>query len=214
MTSRFCDVSTLTITSHICDVNGFGEICSHLREVVPCTPDNLSGLMPSERSLPMKKKETSSLAKKLKKLRDEQHLTQKEVADKARITESAYRAYELGDRNPKPDILDRIAKALEVRPEYLSAPTFRNRREFAYAILENEDVFGYTVRDIDGVPAIVKGYGNAVDFFAEFVRDWEEMRAKLDAHEVTQEEYEDWKRTWDNSAWVKTDDGKSPYTGK
>lgn len=51
----------------------------------------------------MKKKEVPSLAKKLKKLRDELHLTQKEVADKARITESAYRAYELGDRNPKPD---------------------------------------------------------------------------------------------------------------
>ena len=40
----------------------------------------------------MKKKEVPSLAKKLKKLRDELHLTQKEVADKARITESAYRA--------------------------------------------------------------------------------------------------------------------------
>ena len=150
----------------------------------------------------MKKKETPSLAKKLKKLRDE-------LADKAKITESAYRAYELGDRNPKPDILDRIAKALGVRPEYLSAPTFRNRREFAYAILENEDAFGYTVREIDGVPAIVKGYGNA-----EFVREWEQMRAKLDSHEITQEEYEDWKRTWDNGTWAMTDDGKSPYTGK
>lgn len=38
----------------------------------------------------MQKKETSSLAKKLKKLRDGLSLTQKEVADKAHITESAY----------------------------------------------------------------------------------------------------------------------------
>lgn len=70
----------------------------------------------------MKKKSVPALVKKLKKLRDELHLTQKEVADKARTTESAYRAYGLDDRNPKPDILDRIAKALGVRPEYLSAP--------------------------------------------------------------------------------------------
>lgn len=161
----------------------------------------------------MKKKDVPSLAKKLKKLRDGLHLTQKEVADKACITESAYRAYELGDRNPKPEILDRIAKALGVRPEYLSAPTFKNRREFAYAILENEDSFGYTVREIDGVPAIVKGYGSAMNFFAEFVRNWEEMREKFDSHEISKEEYEDWKRTWDNGTWVKTDNGKSPYTG-
>lgn len=162
----------------------------------------------------MKKKEVPSLAKKLKKLRDELHLTQKEVADKARITESAYRAYELGDRNPKPDILDRIAKALGVRPEYLSAPTFRNRREFAYAILENEDAFGYTVRDIEGIPAIVMGHGSAMDFFAELLRDWEEMREKLDNHEISKEEYEGWKRTWGNSAWARADGGKNSYTGK
>lgn len=162
----------------------------------------------------MKIKEVPSLAKRLKSLRNELHLTQKEVADKAKITESAYRAYELGDRNPKPEILDKIAKVLGVRPESLSAPTFRNGREFAYAILENEDAFGYIVRDIDGVPAIVKGYGNATDFFAEYVRDWEEARKKLDDHEITQEEYEKWKRTWDSGTWAKTDDHKSPYTGK
>ncbi len=38
----------------------------------------------------MKKKSIPALAKKLKKLRDELHLTQKEVANKAHITESAY----------------------------------------------------------------------------------------------------------------------------
>lgn len=160
------------------------------------------------------KKKAPSFAKKLRKLRDELHLAQKEMADKARIMESAYRAFEPGDCNPKPEILGRIAKALGVRLECLSAPTFRNHREFAYAILENEDSFGYTVRDIDGVPAIVKGYGSAMDFFAEFVRDWEEMREKLDKHEISKEEYEEWKRTWDNGTWVKADDGKSPYTGK
>lgn len=79
----------------------------------------------------MKKKEVPSLAKKLRALRDELRFTQKEAADKASITESAYRAYELSDRNPKLAILDRIVKALGVRPEYLSAPRFRNRREFA-----------------------------------------------------------------------------------
>ena len=36
----------------------------------------------------MKKKEVPSLAKKLKKLRDELHLTQKEVADQLGISQS------------------------------------------------------------------------------------------------------------------------------
>ena len=144
----------------------------------------------------MKKEDAPSLLMKLRKLRDELRFTQKEAADKAHITESAYRSYELGKRSPKPEILDGTAKAPGVRPEYLSSPTFRNHREFACAILENEEVFGYAVREIDGTPAIVKGYGSAMNFFAEFVRDWEQMREKLDNNKVTQEEYETWKRTW------------------
>lgn len=162
----------------------------------------------------MKKYETSRLARKLKDLRDGLHLTQKEVADKARISESAYRAYELGDRNPKADVLDRIAKALGVRPEYLSAPAFKNRQEFAYALLENEDAFGYTVIDINGKPVIATGNGSCASFFSEFIHAWDEMRKKLDAHEITPEEYDEWKRTWDNSTWINTKDGKNPYTGK
>lgn len=74
----------------------------------------------------MKKKYVSAFVKKLKNLSGELRLTQKEVADKAHITESAYRAYELGGHNPKPDILDGIAKVLGACPEYLSSPTFRN----------------------------------------------------------------------------------------
>lgn len=161
----------------------------------------------------MKKKSIPALAKKLKELRKKLNLTQKEVAAKAHITESAYRAYELGDRNPKPGILDRIAKVLGVRPEYLSAPAFKNRREFAYALLENEDIFGYTVRDIDGTTAIVTGYSPDMSSFTEFIQEWGSMRKKLDDREITKDEYEGWKRTWDNSTWDKTIDSISPYTG-
>ena len=96
----------------------------------------------------------------------------------------------------------------------MSASAFRNRREFAYALLENEDIFGYMVQDIDGTAVIVTGYGSAINFFAEFIYDWEEMREKLDNHEITKEEYEDWKCAWDNETWIKSDDGKSPYAGK
>lgn len=35
-----------------------------------------------------------------------------------------------------------------------------------------------------------------MNFFAEFIHDWEEMRKKLDDHIITKEEYEEWKRTW------------------
>lgn len=75
-------------------------------------------------------------------------LITKKVVDKACITESVYRAYELGDRNPKPEILDRIVKVLGVRPEYLSAPAFRNRCEFALLSIMEKNAGSAPLRQI------------------------------------------------------------------
>lgn len=147
-------------------------------------------------------------------MREKLHLTQKEVADKARIAESAYHAYERSDRNPKLEILGRIAKALGVRSECLSAPTFNNHYEFAYALLENEDTFGYTIREIEGAPAIATGHEPGINFFVEFINDWIETHKKLESREISQEEYKKWKHTWNNNTYIIADDSKSLYKRK
>lgn len=61
-------------------------------------------------------------SRKIKKLREKRQLTQKQLAELSGISESALRSYELGDRKPKKEVLEHIAKALRVRPEYLSTP--------------------------------------------------------------------------------------------
>lgn len=57
----------------------------------------------------------------------------------------------------------------------------------------HKDVFSYTVCDTDGAAAIATGHGPAMDFFADFIHDWEDMRKKLDNHEITKNKYENWK---------------------
>lgn len=156
--------------------------------------------------------ESSRFARTIRRLRGKRGLTQKQVADFAGISETAYRSYELGARKAKPEISERIAKTLKVRPEYLSSPEFGPYMEFYYAILENEDTLGYTVTKINGQPAIVAKPG-ASSFFA-LLSNWNEMKEKLEAKEITREEYEDFKETYDGGTWMNTPDGKSPWTGK
>ena len=79
--------------------------------------------------------ESSRFARTIRRLRGKRGLTQKQVADFAGISETAYRSYELGARKAKPEISERIAKTLKVRPEYLSSPEFGPYMEFYYAIL-------------------------------------------------------------------------------
>lgn len=47
------------------------------------------------------------------------HLTQKELADKAEVTEAAVSHYIKGDRIPRSAVLMRIAAVLNTTPEYL-----------------------------------------------------------------------------------------------
>lgn len=151
---------------------------------------------------------------KIKKLREKRQLTQKQLASLSGISESALRSYELGDRKPKKEVLERIAMALRVRPEYLSAPEFGPSMEFFYAMLENDELYGYTITEINGRPAITGGLMTVGMTFDGFLRDWNKMKKKLDAKEITREEYEDWKQTYDPDTWMNTPDGKSPWTGK
>lgn len=153
-------------------------------------------------------------AMKIKELRADRGMTQKELAKEAGISESAMRSYELGDRTPKPEVLDRIARALKVRPEYLSAPEFKRGLEFTYALLENDDMQGYTVTEINGHPAIVANAKSAGSSFAKLLSEWNDMKAKVEAREITSEEYAEWKRTYEGVSWVNTKDSKSPWTGK
>lgn len=55
-----------------------------------------------------------SIGKNIKQLRKQKKLTQKELAEKAGISEISIRQYENDKRNPKIEQVDKIAKALNV----------------------------------------------------------------------------------------------------
>ena len=58
-------------------------------------------------------------SQRLKEVRKEQGMSQKEVADEAGIKPSAYANYEQGTREPSLEILKRICDALDVSADYL-----------------------------------------------------------------------------------------------
>ncbi len=65
----------------------------------------------------------NTLAKRLRKCRKDAKLTQREVAIYSDITEKAYQNYELMTREPKLEILIRIADTLNVSLDYLTGRT-------------------------------------------------------------------------------------------
>lgn len=148
----------------------------------------------------LKKKEPSSLlGRRIRDLRLKRCWTQREAAEKSFVTESAFRSYELGDRMPKREIIDRIAKAFGVRSEYLTAPEFLNSTEFCYALLQSEEAFHLKPGvDEAGLGHLsVEPIGDAKRI-SGLLNEWNRMRQKLGSKEITQAEYDEWKQTWDD----------------
>ena len=65
------------------------------------------------------------LAQRLKECRKEKGLTQMQVATYCDITEKAYQNYELMTREPRIEILVRIADLFEISLDYLTGRTDR-----------------------------------------------------------------------------------------
>jgi transcriptional regulator with XRE-family HTH domain len=57
-----------------------------------------------------RKEKFMSLNKKLKQLREEREKTQKEVAEALGIKEQVYQRYEYGTREPKIDVIRKLAR--------------------------------------------------------------------------------------------------------
>lgn len=145
-----------------------------------------------------KREPRTTLGKRIRELREKKGWTQREAAEKSYVTESAFRSYELGDRAPKREVIDRMAKAFGCRSEYLTAPELLNTFEFIYIILQNEDRMQLKPCRTEEYSHYLISCEPGNRDLSEFIRDWGEMREKLRIHEITQEEYEDWKTTWDN----------------
>jgi len=66
---------------------------------------------------------TTILGQRLRQLREERGLLQKDIANKFGITDSAIGHYERGDRTPDADTLSRFAEFFQVTTDYLLGRT-------------------------------------------------------------------------------------------
>lgn len=123
--------------------------------------------------------------------------TQRGLAEEVGVTESAIRNYELGLRTPSKSQLEAIARALDVAPESLEdigPESARGALEMAFRL---EGEMGFRPVETEG------GIGIAVDPKAEgsqklsqALRAWKRMRERLEAGEVSEDEYEAWKASF------------------
>ena len=125
------------------------------------------------------------LRKSIREIRLRRGLTQREVSEAiGGISESALRSYELGERRPKQNTLERIAETLDVAPACFDTYGIERYDELVHALFLLEDRFGIEPC-ADGS---IRFTDEAIQSCVCTWRDWKEF---LEKGKITREEYED-----------------------
>ena len=103
--------------------------------------------------------------------------------------------YEAGTRTPKADMTAALANILDVSPLALSVPDIDSYLGLMHTLFTLEDRYGLTVKEVDGAPCLCvdpsKGR-NAEELYRSLCA-WREQAAKLEAGEISREEYDRWR---------------------
>lgn len=129
-------------------------------------------------------------------------LTQKSLAEKCGITESAIRNYELGNRMPDWETLTAIAENLEISYFSLSDPDLTAMYGALHTFFRLEDIYGLHPEMVDGKVHLVfrdETYDkNPLDFSADAILKhittlWANIYGEYIAGEFSEDDYRIWK---------------------
>lgn len=103
--------------------------------------------------------------------------------------------YESGSRTPKADITGRLARVLDVSPQALTVPDIDSYIGLMHTLFTLEDVYGLKVTELDGqiVLHVDVRQGKDAAELHRMLCAWQEQAAKLEAGEITKEDYDRWR---------------------
>ena len=103
--------------------------------------------------------------------------------------------YETGSRTPKADLTAALAQVLDVSPHALSVPDIDSYVGLMHTLFTLEDNYGLKITEHDGELALQVDFRKNKDAarLHEMLWVWREQAAKLEAGEISQEDYDRWR---------------------
>lgn len=144
----------------------------------------------------------ATMGERIRYYRQVASLTQKSLAEKCGITESAIRNYELGNRMPDWETLTSIAKALEVSYFSLTDPDLTAMHGALHTFFRLEDIYGLHPEMVDGKVHLVFDDDTYDKDPSNFEADailkhittlWAGVYNKYTAGELSEENYRIWR---------------------
>ncbi len=103
--------------------------------------------------------------------------------------------YESAARTPKADLTRAFARALGVSPQALAVPDIDSKTGLMHTLYALEDIYGLTVGELEGEVCLRlnRDRETACGTMLEMLTSWRKESRKLEAGEISREEYDNWR---------------------
>ena len=103
--------------------------------------------------------------------------------------------YESETRTPKAEITEKLAAVLDVSPKAIDLPDIDSYIGLMHTFFALEDRYGLKIGEIDGELCLRLDKTKVTEYqnMFEMLYSWRQIAAKLEAGEITKEEYDQWR---------------------
>ena len=139
-----------------------------------------------------------AFGKRIKFFRNKKGMKQKELGELlgflGKTSDVRVVQYETEARTPKADLVKEMAQIFGVSPRAINVPNIDSYLGLMHTLFALEDMYGIKIGEIDGEICLRfdREHKEYQRLFEPF-HVWQQMAAKLEAGEISQEEYDNWR---------------------
>ena len=139
-----------------------------------------------------------AFGKRIKFFRNRKGMKQKELGELlgflGKTSDVRVAQYETEARTPKADLVKEMAQIFDVSTRAINVPNIDSYLGLMHTLFALEDMYGIKIGEIDGELCLrldreQKEYQHLFEPF----HAWQQMAAKLESGEISQEEYDNWR---------------------
>ena len=139
-----------------------------------------------------------AFGKRIKFFRNRKGMKQKELGELlgflGKTSDVRVAQYETEARTPKADLVKEMAQIFGVSPRAINVPNIDSYLGLMHTLFALEDMYGIKIGEIDGELCLRldREHREYQHLFEPFYT-WQQMAAKLESGEISQEEYDNWR---------------------
>lgn len=140
-----------------------------------------------------------AIGERIKRIRTFRKMTQSQLGQAVGLSDVRIRQYEIGNRTPKEDMLQDIAKAMDCNYRSIYEPTLYAAEDVMYTLFELDEhyempLYEVTDKEDSSEKHICVGFNYSL--MDDLLSEWMKKKEELASGKITRDEYFDWKITW------------------